>query len=666
MTELSRAVFLSYASEDAEAAHRICLALRAAGIEVWFDKSELRGGDAWDQTIRQRIRDCRLFMPLISRATETRGEGYFRREWKLAVDRTEDMAGDVAFLVPVVIDDTSSASARVPPKFRELHWTHLPGGETPASFVARIAGLLCAAMPAATAAGPNPAMGKPWLTERRGKRAVWRVLGCAALIIAVAVGWLMFRHSGQGRPAGAEAARQPQPVIKEQSIAVLPFADMSEKKDQEYFADGMAEEILGVLAKIPRLTVISRTSSFQFKARDVDIKTIGATLGARYILEGSVRKAGVRVRITAQLIDTTDGARRWSETYNRDAGDLFNVQDEIAGSIVRALQLAVVGDEEIPARVRPKNPAAYDLYLRGRQAFDRYNRDGFEQAGDLYQQALDLDPEFVPAVNALATVQLFIAQWGYVAPKIGYERARRSAQAGMKLDPHLAEPHIILAAVYFQYDWDWAAASNEINRAMELDPRDPQAHALRGLISLVIGRLSEANSELNSALRLDPLSPSVSFNLGWVRFWSGHLPEAETAFRKALQISPTYESAHYYLGHVLMVRGELTEALTQMQQELDDESRLAGISSVQFAMGHRKESDAALAQLTKQAADDWASGIASLHAMRNEPDATFEWLERAYTQKDEDLYLIKGNPLFRNVARDPRYAGFLRKMNLPQ
>jgi TolB-like protein/tetratricopeptide (TPR) repeat protein len=666
MAELSRAVFLSYASEDAEAAQRICVALRAAGIEVWFDKSELRGGDAWDQTIRQRIRDCRLFIPVISAATETRGEGYFRREWKLAVDRTEDMAGDVAFIVPVVIDNTSSASARVPPKFREVQWSRLPGGETSASFVARLAGLQGAEDPRPAAGQASAAMGVVAPPRARSKRAVWSLLGVAALAVAVGGGWLALRQSGLRRPAAADTASRPPAPIKEQSIAVLPFADMSEKKDQEYFADGMAEEILGVLAKVPRLIVISRTSSFQFKARDVDVKTIGAALGTRYVLEGSVRKAGSRVRITAQLIDTVDGAHRWAETYDRDAGDVFSVQDEIAGSIVRALQLAVVGAEEVPARVRPKNPAAYDLYLRGRQAFDRFNRDGFEQAGDLYQQALDLDPEFVPAVNALANVQLFVAQWGYVAPRIGYERARRSAQAVMKLDPHLAEPHAILAAVHLQYDWDWAAAQDEIDRALKLDPRDPQVHALRGLISLSIGRLPDANSELNAALRLDPLSPNFNFNLGWVRFWSGHLPEAETALRKALQISPTYESAHYYLGHVLLARGELTKALAQMEQELDEESRIAGIAAVQFAMGHKKEADAALAQLSKQGADEWASGIASLHAIRNEPDDTFKWLERAYAQKDEDLYLIKGNPLYRNLARDPRYTAFLRKMNLPE
>jgi tetratricopeptide (TPR) repeat protein len=170
---------------------------------------------------------------------------------------------------------------------------------------------------------------------------------------------------------------------------------------------------------------------------------------------------------------------------------------------------------------------------------------------------------------------------------------------------------------------------------------------------------------MNAALRLDPLNPNIHFLRGWALFWSDHLPEAEASFRRVLQISPTYESAHYYLGHVLLAQGDLAGALHEMDHELDDESRLAGLASVQFAMGRKRDSDAALAQLTKRSAEGWASGIASVHAIRNEPDAAFEWLDRAYAQKDEDLYLIKGNPLFRNVARDPRYKAFLRKMNLP-
>jgi TolB-like protein len=679
MTDAGKGVFISYASEDAEAAQRLSDALRAAGIDVWFDQTELRGGDAWDASIRRQIKACDLFIPVISRHTHTRDEGYFRLEWKLAVDRSHLMVADRPFLLPVVIDDTSDMDEKVPERFREVQWTHLPGGQNAEAFVERARRLLYpdAAIPSATSAGSSERLtasarsasartASTRLTPTVSRSFVpWIVVGL--LILATAY-LLTDRYVRSKRPvpiAETPPATAIGEAIGDKSIAVLPFADMSEKKDQEYFADGMAEEVLDVLAKIPRLTVISRTSSFQFKGRDVDAKLIGSTLGSRYIVEGSVRKSGDRVRITAQLIDARDGSHRWSETYDRSVDDVFKVQDEIAASLVRALQLAV-GAGEIPARSSPKNAASYDLYLRGRQAFDRYDRDGFEQAADLYRQALELDPQFSPAAGALASVQLFMAQWGYLTPKTGYEGARQAAELAMKLDPHLAGPHAILAAVALQYDWDWPTAEREIEKANVLDERDPTGENFRGLISLALGRLDDAMKHMNAALRLDPLSPNILFTRTWAFFWSGHLPEAEASMRKSLQISPTYESAHYYLGHVLLARGELAAALAEMDHELDDESRLAGIASVQFALGHRKESDAALAQLTKIAAADWASGIASVHAIRNEPDAAFEWLDRAYAQRDEDLYLIKGNPLFRNIAGDSRYAAFLRKMKLPQ
>jgi tetratricopeptide (TPR) repeat protein len=314
----------------------------------------------------------------------------------------------------------------------------------------------------------------------------------------------------------------------------------------------------------------------------------------------------------------------------------------------------------------PKNPAVYDLYLRATQAYDRYNREGYDQAADLYQQALDLDKTFAPAAVGLAEVLVARTQWGYVAPKIGYEQSRQAAELAAKLDPQAPGPHQVLSEVHSQYDWDWSGALSEADQAIALDPHSVQGYIGKTLVLLSLGRLQDAEIQLSHMASLDPLSPALFFNRGWILFWSGRLPEAEESFRRALQISPTYESAHFYLGHVLLLRGDAAGALGQMQQEPDQESRLAGVVAVQFALGHRKESDLALEQLTQMAAGDWASGIALAHAMRKEPDATFAWLDRAYAQKDEDLYIIKGNPLLRNVSHDPRYAAFLHKLNLPQ
>ena len=284
-------VFLSYASQDSEAAQRICDALRAAGIEVWFDQSELRGGDAWDRHIRERIHDCRLFIAVISANTEARDEGYFRREWGLAVDRTRDMDEKKAFLLPVVIDNSVERNARVPERFHGIQWTRLPGGVTPSAFVARVAALLGAPAPAA-AVGPGSAPVSSRPAHVRNPRAIWIPLGLATLAIIVGGGWFALQRSALHRHAKTGVTVQSRPAVMEKSIAVLPFADLSEKHDQEYFADGMAEEVINLLAKLPDLKVIGRTSSFQFKGRNEDLRKIGQSLGAAYVLEGSVRRSG--------------------------------------------------------------------------------------------------------------------------------------------------------------------------------------------------------------------------------------------------------------------------------------------------------------------------------------------------------------------------------------
>ena len=651
----ARLLFISYASHDAEVAQKVCSALEAAGFPCWMAPRDVKPGAQYADAIVRAINEAQAVVLVLSASAVT--SSHVGREVERAASKHKPI---IAFRI-----DAAPLAPALEYFLSESQWIDVVklGMQTGLAKLAEAVG--------SAPRHPLDAIAPAKLVERGGGRRKLIAAAAAVVGVGMAIGLgLHFWTSISGRaPApgvASSGARESDAVqISDKSIAVLPFADMSEKKDQQYFADGMAEEILDVLAKIPRLTVISRTSSFQFKGRDVDAKMIGSTLGTRYIVEGSVRKSGVRVRITAQLIDTRDGSHRWSETYDRGIGDAFKLQDEIAASLVRALELAV-GAGDMPARLSPKSAASYDLYLRGRQAFDRYDRDGFEQAADLYRQALERDPEFAPAASGLANVQLFMAQWGHLAPKVGYEGARQAAERAMKLDPHLAGPHQILAGVALQYDWDWPSARHEIDLAFALDPRDPAVWSFRGLLSLTLGHPDDATSDFNSALRLDPLSPNILFTRGWGLFWSGRLPEAEASFRKALQISPTYESAHFYLGHILVARGDLAEALAEMDRELDSESRLAGVASVQFALGHKRESDAALAQLTKLAADDWASGIAGVHAIRNEPDAAFEWLDRAYTQKDEDLYIIKGSPLFRNVARDPRYAAFLRKMKLPE
>jgi TolB-like protein len=449
VTEPSHAVFLSYASEDAEAAQKICEALRAAGIEVWFDQSELRGGEAWDRHITKQISESTLFLAVISAHTDERSEGYFRREWRAAVERMRDMADDRTFLLPVVIDSTHENTARVPDRFREFHWLRLPAGVTSPAAIERIQRLLS---PSESMTPVHHAVREDSGADAfRGGR-VARNLGKpkwlrpALLIFAFAViaGGAYFslsRFAPHGPLTSAPGS--------EKSIAVLPFADMSEKHDQEYFGDGMAEEIINLLVKIPDLKVIGRTSSFQFKGKAEDLRQIGSTLGAAYLVEGSVRRSGTHVRVTAQLIDARDGTHRWSETYDREADDALTVQDEITAGLVRALQLEVIGGASgVKPRVLPRNPGAYDAYLRGLHSFNRFNEPGLDEAAVEFKRALELDPMFVPAAEQLARTLCDQPSWGFVPPSVGFEHAREAAVAVLKLDSHSAVAHTVLACVH--------------------------------------------------------------------------------------------------------------------------------------------------------------------------------------------------------------------------
>jgi TolB-like protein len=298
VTEASQAVFLSYASQDAQAAQRIC-ELQAAGIEVWFDQSELRGGDAWDTSIRKQIKTCALFIPVISQTTHDRREGYFRLEWKLAVDRCHLMDADMAFLLPVVVDDTSDEDERVPERFREVQWTRLPGGVTPAPFVERVQRLLCGRVP------PAPSARKPVLALWRSKAALLATI----TLLLVALGYLVANQlvlSKRGAEVAPATAFSPPP----HSIAVLPFVNLSGDKEQEYFSDGLTEELLNSLAEISELQVAARTSAFSFKGKDTDIGTIARKLNMGAVLEGSVRRSANTIRITAQLINAVTGFHR--------------------------------------------------------------------------------------------------------------------------------------------------------------------------------------------------------------------------------------------------------------------------------------------------------------------------------------------------------------------
>jgi TolB-like protein/Tfp pilus assembly protein PilF len=669
MSGVTNAVFLSYASEDSAAAARIAEALRAAGIEIWFDKSELRGGDAWDRQIRDQIHACRLFIAVISANTERRDEGYFRREWALAADRTRDMAHRRAFLLPVVIDATLERGASVPEKFHELQWTRLPGGETPLSFVERVHRLVS---PESSSAGVGATPVVPGSTvaesARTSESPFWRskpAFRAVSIALAVLLTYIVADKVWFSRHAAATGTgAAPSAAAADKSIAVLPFIDMSEKRDQEYFADGMAEEILNLLVKVPDLKVIGRSSSFQFKGKTEDLRQIGKALGTSYVVEGSVRRSGDHLRVTAQLIDARDGTHRWSETYDREASDTLKVQYDIAASLVRALQLEVTGSRFLQGRIMPSNSAAYDAYLRGLHAFNRFDEQGLNTAATDYRRSLQLDPSFLPAAEQLARTLCDQPTWGLVPPRVGYEQARVAAREALKLDPNSAIGHAVLGCVANWYDWDWSTAAREMQVALRLDPYDPFVLVEAASQRNAVGRWLDAIRLCDSGLAADPLLATLYEASSWAHLRLGQFAEAEAGMRRVLEISPTFVTAHRQLGLVLIMAGKPQEALLEMQKETPLGGRSFGLVLAYKALNRTHDGDAELSLLEAQRATDMAMWIAEAYAFRGEKDRAFEWLERAYAQKDTWLWSIKGDPLLKSIEDDPRYNAFLRKMRL--
>jgi len=453
-------------------------------------------------------------------------------------------------------------------------------------------------------------------------------------------------------------------VASDKSIAVLPFVDMSEKKDQQYFADGMAEEVLDLLTKVPGLRVIGRTSSFQFKGKSEDLRTIGTKLGAAYVLEGSVRRSGDRLRVTAKLFGTEDGSHVWSESYDEDFGDALKIQDRIAVGLVRALQVTVGAN--LPSRPVLKSAVGYDLYQRGRHALDRFDKIGFESAAGYFQQALQLDPTSIRAAEGLFAARDGLAEAGFVPAREGFEQARADAELVLKLDPGSGTGHAGLAYIHAVYDWDWPAAVQEIQQALTLSPRDPQIIEDAAVIRLAQGQLDEAERLYNEVFALDPLYAGLHWGLGIISYRTERLTLAEAEARKILEISPTYNGGHYFLGQMLLAEGRPDAALAEMQNETPEGGRYAGLAIVNYAMKRNAEADAALAQATKAYAANWPCAIAAIHAYRGEFDQAFVWVDRAYLRKDSSLSFVKVDPYLSILATDLRYKVLLRKMKLPE
>ena len=671
MTEPSHAVFLSYASQDAEAAQKICEALGAAGIEVFLDQSELRGGDAWDQKIRREIHDCALFIPIISANTASRHEGYFRLEWDLADQRTHMIARSRVFVVPVCLDATTEVAADVPESFQRVQWTRLPSGDTPPAFVDRIRRLLSPELsPVNAVSGAAPAISEPVRASRRSQPVL---LAIVAVVVLAALAYFLankFWISKHATPETAARAGAPPTAFNPpaHSIAVLPFVNMSGDKEQEYFSDGLTEELLNSLTEIKELQVAARTSAFSFKGKDTDIGTIARKLNVEAVLEGSVRRSAHTIRITAQLINAVTGFHLWSKTYDRDLGDVLNLQTEIATSVASALKVTLLGD--VAAKVElggTRNPAAFDAYLRGAKAFSsRHETKDIPTAIAAYTEAIRLDPHY-----ALAFAGRSIALSTYTAGEAateaavreGFDKAQADARQTLALAPDLAQAHLALALVSELGNLDFTQASEAYERALALAPGNAEVLRVSGYFEALMGHFDAGVAAIRRAVVLDPLARESHSRLGYALYAARGYEEAVAAFAEVISLEPDYKLTYAYRGLAYYALGDLQRARASCETDYWGQWCL---SLVYDKLGRHADAEAVLAKMKATFGDSAAYQYATTYAQWGQRTKALEWLETALRLRDSGLELLKTDPLLDPLRKEPRFQAIERELKFPE
>ena len=525
MNQPARAIFLSYASQDAQAAKRVSDALRAAGLEVWFDQNELRGGDAWDASIRKQIKECALLVPIISANTDARSEGYFRLEWKLAIERSHLMADDQPFLLPVVIDDTPEALARVPDRFRERQWTRLEDGQTPPAFVEHVALLLSGAVAVRLTSRVEP-HGHPAARARRRMQIAGTIILGVVIASVVVVGFWKDR-APTGAPLVASAPVVP--VADRKSVAVMPFENLSGRTEDAYLADGLQEEILNALARLREFKVISRTSVMEYRGKALNVREIAQRLGVGTILEGSIRRDGNTLRLTVQLIDARDDRHMLAANYDRDMTHVLELQSAVARQVAEALSgtLSRAETGELD-RVATNNGDAYDRYLRAVALFRRpvqNDEEGVVEPIRLLGEALHFDPDYADALALLSQART----WAFF-------RSRLPA--------------------------DGAAAKESFERALAIDPQLPEAQLARGLYAMyVTENLDQALDDLAAVVRMRPNSSAAHSALSFALRRRARFAESIEHQARALELDPLNE--RYYGMTTLIALRRYPEAIEQ-------------------------------------------------------------------------------------------------------
>ncbi len=449
------------------------------------------------------------------------------------------------------------------------------------------------------------------------------------------------------------------------SIAVLPLLNESGNPKDEYFSDGLSEELIAALSHIGELKVIGRSSSFRFKERQEDSRTIGEKLGVTTLLEGTVRRQGNKVRIVAELINASDGISIWTQTFDRELKDIFAVQEEIATKVASSLKMTLLGSDGRPAaRSATENTEAHNAYLLGHFYLQRRNVEDYRKAVGHYDEAIRLDPGYALAYTERSEAWTLIGDLTGQG-KTAWPKARSDAEQAVALAPDLAEAHSALGWVRFFTEWKFTEGLKELRRAKELSPSNPTASDLLTRVLVYVGNLGEAEKLAREAIKLDPLAFTPPFNLARILWFGGKLDEADAAARKAAELQPGAASNHRYQVFIAIRRGDIEAALREAQLEPDETYRRFELALTYFARKDYAAADAALAELIAKSRNIAAYQIAEVYAVRGETDKAFEWLQISFDTHDTGMLGLVGDPLLSGLRNDPRYKSLVAKLGMP-
>jgi adenylate cyclase len=665
--ELAR-VFVSYASPDAAVAGALVESLERHKIECWIAPRDVKAGALYADAIVRAISNAKALVLVLSE--NAIGSSHVGKEVERASSKKRP-------IIALRIDNAPLTPA-LEYFLSESQWIEAQAENKEPAYASLIDAIR---EPDRAAPGINPAVTPSAGTasaahprSHRQRMLLTAGLAVAAVAIAALLAdkfWLA-KHDSTEQPAAINSASSPSaPNISEKSIAVLPFVDMSEKKDQEYFSDGLSEELIDHLVQNADLKVIARTSSFAFKGKNEDVRSIATKLGVANLLEGSVRKAGSGLRITAQLIRASDGVHLWSATYDRKLSDIFKVQDEISTTVAKALNAALNASPGMG--VQPPSPGttnieAYNLLLKGNYYFLRGNSGDIAKAIEYIQKALILEPQYSHAWAKLARIYAWQGFIGDLTDTDAEVKVRDAVQRALAADPNCAEAYFARGNMLRLIVGDWTAANSDYERAAALDPHGEVGNSAQGnimyLTTMKSGRFDDRFDWARRELARNPLDTETMADLAWDQQFSGYLDDSAATARKLLELNPAYASAQAQYALTLLLMGKNREALAAAEKESDDSLKLLALACVYWVMGRRAESDSALGTLEQGFASRNEYTIAEAHACRGEADAAFAWLDRAYRQRKGTLGLLKFDPLFRKLHSDPRFNALLQQAKL--